>query len=192
MIADLQIEAFVLAGGKSSRMGRDKGLADFRGKPMISFVLGVLAKFNLPVSIIAHQEDYTKFGYPVYQDPIRDKGPMGGLLTAFENTKAEIVLLLSCDMPFISEEAVSKMLLAADSDRIVTASDDQRLHPLFGTYPVLLQQKLREQILAGNLKMRDFILKNPHSFLAFGIGEEEGVFRNINTEKELREAEWKQ
>ncbi len=193
MTSGLEIAIFVLAGGRSSRMGRDKGTVLLKGKPMITHVLGTLRELKLPISIIANDPSYEHFGYPVYQDVVKEKGPMGGLLTAFENTTADVVFLVSCDMPFVTKNAAEKLLKAVDEEEIVAALAGERIHPLFALYPVELKKTVKDLISKGNLKMTDFILKNKHTLVPSGFRKTDGVFRNINTPQELNEAEeqWK-
>nr|WP_262897375.1 molybdenum cofactor guanylyltransferase [Salegentibacter sp. BDJ18] len=187
------IEAFVLAGGKSSRMGRDKGLVSLNKDPMIAHVLRELETLKIPTKIIANNSAYKKFKLPVYSDVIADKGPMGGLLTAMENTRAEMVLLIACDMPFITANAIERLLNNADKEQIITSISNQKINPLFSVYPVILKEKIKKSITEGELKMTDFILKNPHVLLPFEDEKSGKIFNNINTETERKEAEkkWK-
>lgn len=189
MILSPEIEAFVLAGGKSSRMGRDKGLMPVNGKPMISYVLQALEETGLPVKIIANNPEYEKFGLPVCGDIVKEKGPMGGLWTAFNNTEAEVVLLLSCDMPFMNAEAINLIVEAVYEDVITAALVKYRVNPLFAAYPMHLNKLVKEAIAQDRLKMTDFILKNPHTLVPSIAQKMPWCFRNINNEQELKEAE---
>jgi len=183
----------VLAGGKSSRMGRDKGLVGINEQPMISHVLKELQILGISTKIIANNPAYKKFKLPVYSDVITEKGPMGGLLTAMENTKAKMVFLLACDMPFIAAGVIEILSKNADEERIIASVSDQKINPLFSIYPVILKENIKKSITAGELKMTDFILKNEHVLLPFQNECSGKIFRNINTEKERQEAEkkWK-
>lgn len=184
-----EIEAFVLAGGKSSRMGTDKGLVQLNGRPMVSYVLEALEETELPVKIIANNPGYEGFGYPVCRDVVKEKGPMGGLLTAFSNTDAEVVQLISCDMPFINAEAIKLLLRAVNEEQITAALVKDRINPLFAAYPVHLKGAVKDSIASEELKMTDFILKNPHTLVPSVAQEMPWCFRNINNEQELKEAE---
>lgn len=185
------IEAFVLAGGKSSRMGSDKGLVDFKGKPMISYVLEALKETKLPVKIIANNPEYEKFGLRVFSDVVKDLGPIGGLLTAFSNTEAEVVLLLSCDMPFLNATVLNQLVRAANKDYIAAALVQNKINPLLATYPVHLRKAVEQSIASGTLKMTEFVLKNPHT-LVTSVGKKmPWCFHNINNGQELKEAEEK-
>lgn len=182
----MNLETFVLAGGKSSRMGRDKGLVEIKGKPMISFILKKLKETGLHTSIIANKEEYQKFGVPVFEDLVQEKGPMGGLYTAFENTKAEGVFLISCDMPLIPLEALQKMVSLAKKDEILAVAVEGRVNPLFAIYPVLLKNEVAERIASERLKMADFISENRHTLVTSIASDNPWVFQNINDDAELR------
>ncbi|MCC8358356.1 molybdenum cofactor guanylyltransferase [Salinimicrobium sediminilitoris] len=186
-----KIEAFVLAGGKSSRMGKDKGLVNLNNQPMVSYVFQALQEAELPVKIIANSRDYEKFGFPVCKDVVKERGPMGGLLTAFNNTDAEVVLLISCDMPFVNAEAINLLLKAVDEDYITAALVKDRINPLFAAYPLHLKGSVEDAIASEELKMTDFILKNPHTLVPSVAQKMPWCFRNINNEQELKEAEEK-
>lgn len=188
-----RVEAFVLAGGKSSRMGRDKGMVLLQGKPMISYVLEAFENTKIPVNIIANDVAYRSFEFPVYNDIVAEKGPMGGLLTAFENSESGVVFLVSCDMPLISSEAINRLLELADKDAIVAATVGERVNPLFALYPLSLKQEVEERIASGRLKMTDLILENKHTLVPSIAGESPNIFRNVNNEEELKmtEEKWK-
>lgn len=191
MKPEVEVEAFVLAGGKSSRMGRDKGLVLLHGEPMISYVLRAFGKTGIPVNIIAHDIDYEKFGIPVFSDLVEEKGPIGGLLTAFENTKAEMIFLVGCDTPLITSEAVNQMLKLADKDLIIAATAEERINPLFALYPVSLKMQIKDRIASGRLKMTDLIIENKYSLVPSIATEKPGIFRNVNNEEELKMTEEK-
>ena len=185
------IEVFVLAGGKSSRMGKDKGLLPLKGKPMISYVLKTLEELALPISIIANKPGYETFGYRVLKDEIPDKGPMGGLFTALQNSEADIVLLVGCDMPLVSTEAFCLLLGSGKVGQITVASEGKRINPLFALYPKKLKEVVKESLEREDLKMTDFILRNSH-ILVTSIGEKlPWALQSINDKKELQEVEEK-
>lgn len=187
------IEAFVLAGGESSRMGKDKGLLPLKGKPMITYVLRVLEEMALPIRIIANKPGYEAFGHKVLKDIIPGQGPMGGLYTAMQHSTADHVLLVACDMPLIQTEALCLLLSSAEENKITVASNSGQVNPLFALYPRGIADELKESLDRGDLKMTDFILKTRH-ILVTSIGEKlPWALQNINNKKELQEVEekWK-
>ena len=94
----------IQAGGKSSRMGVDKGLLKFCGKPMLQNVLERLSSLAEDKFIITEKiDDYRKFGLPIFQDVYKNYGALAGLHTGLKNAKYEIVYMVACDMPFADE-----------------------------------------------------------------------------------------
>lgn len=189
MKTHLSIEAFVLAGGKSSRMGSEKGLVLLHGKPMISYVLKSLEKAGLPVKIVAANPEYENFHVPLIRDLVPEKGPMGGLYTALRNSSADVVLLLSCDMPMIRVETLNELMAHASDTNIVVVSAEGKINPLFALYPKSIETSVEERLLSDQLKMQDLILENPHLELT-AIAEKWPLsLRNINSPEELKELE---
>ncbi|WP_026839261.1 molybdenum cofactor guanylyltransferase [Gillisia sp. JM1] len=189
MIKESEIEVFILAGGKSRRMGSDKGLVNFKGEPMISHILRVLEKLNMPTSIISSNNEYMKFGKPVYQDLIPDKGPLGGLYTALEFSSSPMLILLACDMPSINSESLKRLIVLATSGKMVVSTDGKNISPLFACYPQSFKKAVKEAILKDELKMLDFVLKQSYTLLDLTVGGNTLVLQNLNTKKELLAAE---
>lgn len=129
---------------------------------------------------------YEKFGHPVYPDLVVDKGPMGGLLTAFSNTKAKAVLLMSCDMPLVNCEAIKQLIDKTKNNEIIAPTEEGRVNPLFALYPVTLKIEVQKRIVSGRLKMTDLILENNHTLVPSIVRENPGIFRNVNNEEELK------
>jgi len=183
------IEVFILAGGESRRMGSDKGLVDFKGTPMILHILKVLDKLQLPTSIISSNQEYLKFGKPVHKDVIPNKGPLGGLYTALEYSKAPMVLLLACDMPSINSEGIQSLTVLAESGKIAVATDAKQISPLFACYPRSLKLEVKKALLADELKMQNFVSKQSHLLLDLNALANTEVLQNLNTIGELKAAE---
>ena len=189
MINKAAIEVFVLAGGKSKRMGTDKGLLKFKGNPMISHIIEILDKLNLKTSIVSSNEEYLKFGKPVYKDVIPNKGPLGGLYTALEYSQAPMVLLLACDMPSINRKGIQSLMTVAEPGKIAIATDRTQISPLFACYPRSLKDKVANALLADELKMQDFISKQSHVVLDLNSLGNTEILQNLNTLEELKAAE---
>tara|TARA_R100001369_G_scaffold36196_1_gene61524 strand:- start:17094 stop:17684 length:591 start_codon:yes stop_codon:yes gene_type:complete len=189
LIKKSEIEVFILAGGKSRRMGSDKGLVNFKGEPMISHIIRVLEKLNMPSSIISTNNEYMKFGKPVHKDVIPDKGPLGGLFTALEFSNSPMIILLACDMPSINSEALNRLIELATSGKIVVSTDGENISPLFACYPQSLKQTVKKAILRDELKMLDFVQKHSYTLLDLRIGGNTMVLQNLNTKKELLSAQ---
>lgn len=179
---------FVLAGGKSSRMGTDKGLAYLNGKPLISYLIETIKALDLPIAIISNEPIYEMFGYPVFPDLVKEKGPLGGIFTALSNTESDHCLILSCDSPFTGEEVIKKLISGAVPDLIIVGQLSGKLLPFPGVYPLSLKQKLKQKLDTNHLKLQGFILEESHRLISWDelIQNPEREFANLNTPEDLR------
>lgn len=126
--------AYILAGGKSSRMGTDKGLLLLQGEPLIQRIIQPLQTVFNRVVIVSNNPAYRDFGLEVIPDKISGLGPAGGIQTALHHTSSDKVFIVSCDMPFISSEGVEFMLSNAGTSQISLPLYKGRIEPLFGAY----------------------------------------------------------
>lgn len=188
MVAYQEIEAFILAGGKSRRMGEDKGLALLKGLPMIGHVIKSLHSVPLTVKVIATNPDYNQFGLSVFEDTIKNKGPMGGLMTALEQSFSPYVLLIGCDMPFINKKAICYLINNSKKGNITVAEINGYINPLLAIYPKSLLPELKESIENDCLKMQDFISSQDHHIVKLDYLEKKGqnALININSREELK------
>ncbi len=148
---------FVLAGGRSSRMGRDKALLPWRGRTLLEHVADVVREAAGSVTVIGH-EAYRSLGLPglpVISDAIPDCGPLGGLFTAFQATDADRILLVACDMPEVTAELL-RGLLRGTGDAVV-AEAGGRLHPLCAVYDRAIFPKVQDAIRGRSLKMHELL-----------------------------------
>jgi molybdopterin-guanine dinucleotide biosynthesis protein A len=129
------LTAAILAGGKSSRMGADKALLSFRGKPMISAVVDAARPIATELFVVVDEgQPYHALGLTTVPDVYKGRGPLGGLHAALSASRAEATLLLACDIPLVST-ALLRHLAACSSDAPARAVEiDGRIHPLCAVY----------------------------------------------------------
>ena len=129
------ISVVVQAGGRSSRMGRDKALVDLAGKPLIQYVLERVADLGDEVLITTNTQDaYAFLGYRMASDETPGVGALEGFKTALEAARGDVVLLVACDMPFVKRDLLHYMLEQIDSSDIVIPRWDDRYQPLHAVY----------------------------------------------------------
>ena len=179
----------ILAGGKSSRMGEDKGLVLLNGKPMVQYIIEVLKEVVSDIIIISNNESYTKFGIPVYADIIKDKGPVGGIYTGLYHSKTELNFCISCDVPMISSDFILWLLKRSGNASITLPMYKDKVHQMIGVYSKQVLSNFKESTEKGHLK-----LSQVNSDMACEIIDiekeyanfDELIFSNINTKNELR------
>lgn len=181
-------EAYILAGGKSSRMGEDKGLKNIGHKPMIESVIQQLKKNFSVVKINTQNIDYKIFELQLIPDIIQDKGPLGGIYTALNDSGGDI-FVASCDIPLISSESIQYILKHHKKGKVTVASYKGNIHPLFGIYTQEIVPKLKKKIENNKLKMRSFIEEVEADIVEMSINFPTDFLANINTPEEIRSVE---
>ena len=180
------MKTYILSGGKSSRMGTDKGLVLLHQKPLISYLIETLQKLDFDIKIIAHHSDYHNFNLEVIKDIYPEKGPLGGVFTALNDAQTDC-FIISVDTPFITEKQIAQLLENHQKNQLTLAFSEDKIYPLFGIYPFHLFEKLKENILQNQLKLMKFVNENSLKKIEFNFSSLEKL--NINTLKELKTAE---
>src|ERR1022692_1956613 len=99
--SERDLTAFILAGGKSKRMGVDKAFVDYDGCTLLARALDLARSVTPDVRILGSQEKFAPFA-PVVEDIFRDCGPLGGIHAALRASLTELNLVLAVDTPFVS------------------------------------------------------------------------------------------
>lgn len=189
------IEIFILAGGNSSRMGQDKGLMEYHGMPMVEHVLKAVSPIHRECAIVANNPVYEVFGFPVVRDLVQQKGPMGGLWTAIQHAKKNMLLLLACDYPLITTALLCSLMELADGQKIVMPFAQQQMHPLIAIYPVSIRDKVQEILETDQLQMSQLI--DTHPYLSVDLDpwlvEKPHLLDNLNTPADFQHSSeiWK-
>ena len=113
----------IQAGGKSSRMGEDKGLVDFCGKPLVQNVIDRMIPISDDIIIITENvKGYQKFGFPIFQDHHLAFGSIAGLYTGLKESRNDIVYMIACDMPFVNANIflyMNKIIEMSEADVVI-------------------------------------------------------------------------
>jgi molybdopterin-guanine dinucleotide biosynthesis protein A len=127
----------IQAGGQSSRMGEDKALKTFLGRPLIQRVIDRLSPIADELIVTTNQPDqYTFLDRPLFSDLKPGRGALGGLYTAIASASQPLVAVVACDMPFASPsliEAATKLMLEEQVD-VVIAKSEEGYEPLHALY----------------------------------------------------------
>jgi molybdopterin-guanine dinucleotide biosynthesis protein A len=146
--------AFVLAGGKSSRMGTNKAFLDFRGQTLLHLSLATLKSVCDDVVIVGDPALFAEFG-PVISDLFPGCGPLGGIHAALKHSSADLNLMLAVDMPFVSPELLRFLFAAAENtDSIVTVPHTANgFQPLCAVYRRDFIETAEANLRAGKYKI---------------------------------------
>ncbi len=129
------ISLVIQAGGRSSRMGRDKGLVELAGKPLIEWVIGRIHDLGDETIITTNAPaDYAYLGLRMAIDAEPGAGALPGLLTALQAARGEFALVVACDMPFLNHELLAHQIaIAPNADVVVPQWDDryQTMHTVY-------------------------------------------------------------
>ena len=189
MSAQIKVAGVVLAGGLARRMNnQDKGLVNFKGRPMISYALAALAPAVDQLFINANRnvDQYLSFGYPVISDQTDNfDGPLAGVLTAMIYADAKVLLVMPCDSPLIKTEHMRRLFLCHQNEGVdvAVAFDGIKMHPVFLAIKTALQASLQDYLLSGQRKVELWL--EQQSLLQVNFSDEPYLFSNINTMSEL-------
>ena len=179
----------VLAGGQSSRMGRDKALLPFNGKPLIARAIDILRPHVDELLIIGDPNKYDGFGPLALADDSPGLGPLGGIVTALRYEWNDRLLILACDMPHVNANFIGHLKARSDEGfDAVVAQCDGHLEPLAAVYHRSCRAVFSAQLAAGALKLSDAIERVRTCYSQVCPGEEgwpDDLFRNINAPSDL-------
>lgn len=174
-------------------MGQDKAWLDLAGRPIIEHVIAALKPVTTSISIVANDQEYRKLGYPVFPDSQVGIGPLEAIRTALMNSSTEHIVLVGCDLPFVTS-ALFKFLLsiAEDHDVIVPMSREQRLEPLCALYRTSTLTVIENLIANDQRKVSPLFDRVSTRFVRFDelqhLAGSEAFFMNVNTPEDYSRA----
>lgn len=181
------VAAVVLAGGQGLRMGgADKGLIDYRGRPLIEWVLDALAPQVDEIVISANRnlERYAAYGRRVLPDTLPDfPGPLAGVLAALQAVDADWLLVVPCDTPHLPADLALRLLGAAqiESVPLAVAADEARTHHSCFIVRTDQRDPLAEFLARGERAVRHWHASLPST----GVRFDAACFANVNRPQDL-------
>jgi len=188
----MQTAGYVLAGGASSRMGRNKAFLMLDGLPLVEIAARTVREAAGSVTLIGPPEVYAPLGYRVIPDRRTGCGPLAGIETALTDTTADWNLLVACDMPRLVPGALRRILeVALDSDLpksaacVLPESRDGRAEPLCAAYHRSMLPIIGKALDGGVRKVTQAL---PVDLIHYIRMTNEPIFQNINTPEDWRTA----
>ena len=187
----------IQAGGESRRMGRDKALIPFLGKPLIMHIYERVKSLADEVLITTnHPEDYSFLELPLRKDIVKERGALGGIYTALKSANNPMVAIVACDMPFASPELLSMArdrLIGEQVDAVIPRSEDglEHLHAVYRRKTCI--PAVKWALESGEWKVTSWFSKVELAFIEVEelriYDPEQIAFWNVNTVEELERAQ---
>ena len=145
--------AIILAGGKSSRMGRPKATLDFDGSPLIVHIVRKLELLFAQIIVVAAPgQEIPAMGIDLVRDEVPYQGPVGGIYYGMRASEHPICFVTSCDAPFLSVSLISHLLSQISDYDVVVPEWEERLQPLYAVYRSSVLSTLQEQLERNELR----------------------------------------
>ena len=173
----LKVTGFILAGGKSSRMGRDKALLDWNGRPLLDHMIALVGTAATDVQVVGRDR---------LPDRWPGRGPLSGIATALEITLTDENLVVAVDLPFLTTGFLSYLRSRFErTNRPLLACKIESHFPLCLGIRRALLPEIQRRVENGNLSMHALIEEADSEILSESelrnAGFESSIFRNINT-----------
>ena len=191
------LSVVIQAGGQSTRMGEDKALKPFLGRPLIQRVIERLTPIADEILVTTNRpDDYAFLGHRLIADLVPGRGALGGLYTALASAHGDMVAVVACDMPFASPsliQAATRLLVEEEADVIIAKTDEgyEPFHAVYrrATCVPAIQSALEAdkwKVIAWfpSVKVRELSSDELKRLDPSGL-----AFSNVNSPEEFAEAE---
>jgi molybdopterin-guanine dinucleotide biosynthesis protein A len=190
------VTGFVLAGGKSSRMGQDKAFMQLGGRTLLADALERAQAATGNAWIVGSTEKFAAFG-PVVEDVYPGRGPLAGIHAALSGTRTQLNLITAVDMPFLQLDFLKYLITQARASHaaVVVPRAGGGLQPLCAIYRKDFAQVAQRSLTGGKNKIDTLFADVPTLVIEPAELERSGfmqdMFRNLNTEQDWQEAQQK-
>ena len=151
------ITAVILAGGESSRFGKNKALEKVDGVPLIERVIDVVGPLFEHLIISTNTpEEYSYLDLPMHEDLIKGLGPLGGIYTALETIKQDGGFVVASDMPFLNRELIRHMVEVKAGFDVVVPRIAWKMEPLHCLYTKRCLPAIKRSIDSGRYQIVNF------------------------------------
>jgi molybdopterin-guanine dinucleotide biosynthesis protein A len=188
------VGGFVLAGGASRRMGRDKAKLALEGKTLLERQVRLLQAVCGRVGVVGPREFYSGLEIPVFPDEYPRRGPLGGIHSGLLHSRSEYNLFLACDMPYLEVRFLGWLVeqaLQHQADVTVPRTRDGR-HTLCAVFRRRVLAAIRYRLATGQNKVRGLFPRASSRVIPWTevarAGFSPRIFDNINTPQDYEAA----
>jgi len=182
---NMQIQAFILAGGQSRRMGSDKSQLRLQNQTFVDKIAATLTDVAGAITLVGARYSHPHF--PSVADVYPQWGALGGLHAALSACKSEWALVVACDLPFVTAELFQYLVsLRTDHEAVVPLQSDRRPQPLSALYRIQpCLSRATKLIETGHRRPLDLLELVNTRWVPFteltNLHQAEKFFVNINT-----------
>ena len=159
MVVEYDISGFILAGGKSQRMGTNKALLLVQDESLLNRMIRLIRPFCKTVAISGQNDDYNGFNVDVVPDLYPDCGPISGIVSSLSYSSTEWNLLVSVDVPFINAELIQHLITHIGQYDCIIPVHEGGIEPLIGLYNRQIVSVIEEMINRGDYKLMRLLSK---------------------------------
>lgn len=154
-----KLSGYILAGGKSSRMGTDKALLSVQEEPMLKRMIRLLEPFCQSIAISGNNPGYSDFNIEMVADIYTGCGPISGIISSLKHSSTEWNLLVSVDVPFMNETFIAHLISHIGNYDCIIPRHDGGIEPLMGLYNKKIMPVVEEMINQGDYKLMRLLSK---------------------------------
>ncbi len=187
MITKNNITGIILAGGKSFRMGSDKGFLLLNQKAFVQYSIDALSPLVSEIIIVSDHSAYDTFGYKRVNDITKNAGPVAGIISGLEATQTTYNIILSCDIPLINTKILSQLITAATPNTsIIQLESHGKSMPLIALYNKQVLPIFKEQLQNNERRLR--MVVNACGYKTITLSDKDTAStKNVNTQTEFKE-----
>ncbi len=191
----MDFKSYILIGGKSSRMGKDKFSLVLNGKTFLEIAVETLQNFG-KISLVGSGKTNLLESFPIVKDIYQNRGALSGIHSALTHSKSDFIIILACDYPFLTVELVGFLRNLAEFksefDAYAPIQSDGKTQPLCAIYKTEICRKILSEMLeneAENYSVRDFLNRIKTRYVEFSeiahLPNSEHFFFNVNTPEDF-------
>jgi molybdopterin-guanine dinucleotide biosynthesis protein A len=186
----MNFSAVILAGGRSTRMGRDKAWLPWHGRPLIAHQIATVRRLRPVETFVSGRNEapYAELGVPVLLDAVEGQGPLSGIERALACAHAPMVLVLAVDMPRMTTPTLRRLAAGCSTTRGAIPLLGDQIEPLAAFYPKTAGRAVRTMLEEGQNAAASFASLCVQLGLARFVEfrqDEQSAFTNWNAPDDL-------
>jgi molybdopterin-guanine dinucleotide biosynthesis protein A len=190
VVKTLPVTGAILAGGRSSRMGRDKAFLTLDGVPLITRQVALLRSLGIDDLLISGRSgvDYTVPSARVVIDQVADAGPLGGLSALLAAARHPWVLVIAVDLPYLTADYLQSLLAAGNGHTGIVPHGPRGYEPLVALYPRSLLARLESALAENRLGLQKLLQAAVEESVMQSreiTSAERSLFTNWNTPQDI-------